>query len=221
MNGKNYSARKIPTDVLNARLVRNAEYSQTGLPLFDCSDSLPTELVSFKNAAQSEDAHEWVHFFEKDDRLELIWESPERWADRLNRFKGIISPDLSVYRDDPIYVQAWNTYRNRVLAHYFAEQGFKVIPNIRFGAKNSYTFCFDGVEVSKPVCVSTLGVLTSNEDRKVFQDGFDEMMVRLSPSTVIVYGQMPAGIFGKYQVAGVPFIHFDTDAQKARKRGDA
>ncbi len=221
MNYKNFSARRSPIDCVNARLVRNAEYSKTGLPLFECSSSIPTELISFKNAAQSKDAHEWVHFFENDARLELIWESPERWVDRLGRFRGIISPDFSVCRDDPLYVQGWNTYRNRVLAYHFSEHGFEVIPNIRLGAPNSYFFCLDGIEPHKPVCVSTLGVLASHEDRKSFQEGFAEMIKRLSPSSIIVYGQMPTDIFGQYQAAGIPFTHFDTDACKARKWRDA
>lgn len=221
MNNKNYSARTIPTDCSNARLLKNAKYSKTGLPLFECSDVIPAELVSFKNAAQSKDAHEWVHFYERDDRLEPIWESPELWARRLKSFKGIISPDLSVYRDDPLYVQGWNTFRNRALAHFFSEQGFQVIPNIRFGARKSYPFCFDGVEHNKPVCVSTVGVLTSYEDRKSFQEGFAEMLKQLTPSAVIIYGQMPPDSFGKYQAAGIPFIHFVTDAQKAKERRNA
>lgn len=219
MNNKNFSARKIPTDCSNARLLRGAEFSKTDLPLFECSNSIPTELISFKNAAQSKDAHEWIHFFEKDDRLEAIWESPELWANRLKRFEGIISPDLSVYRDDPLYVQGWNTFRNRTLAYFFSGQGYKVIPNIRFGAKNSYHFCFDGIEPNKPVCVSTLGVLASNEDRKFFKEGFSEMLKRLSPSAVIIYGQMPTDIFGEHQALGIPLIQFSTDVQKAKKRG--
>lgn len=218
MNNKNFSARKIPVDCINARLLKKAKYSKTDLPLFECSDSIPTELISFKNAAQSKDAHEWVHFFERDDRLEPIWESPELWGERLKRFEGIISPDLSVYRDDPLYVQGWNTFRNRTLAHYFYEQGHKVIPNIRFGVENSYSFCFDGIESNKPVCVSTLGMLASNDDRKFFKEGFAEMLKRLCPSTVIIYGQMPPDIFGEYQVLGIPFIQFSTDAQKAKRR---
>lgn len=219
MNNKNFSARKISTDCSNARLLRGAEFSKTDLPLFECSNSIPTELVSFKNAAQSKDAHEWVHFFEKDVRLEAIWESPELWADRLKCFEGIISPDLSVCRDDPLYLQGWNTFRNRTLAYFFSRQGYKVIPNIRFAAKNSYPFCFDGIESNKPVCVSTLGVLASKEDRKSFKEGFAEMLKRLCPSTVIIYGQMPPDIFGEYQALGVSFMQFFTDAQKAKKRG--
>ena len=221
MNNKNFSARRISTDCLNARLVRDAEYSKTDLPLFECSNSVPTDLISFKNSAQSQDAHEWVHFYEKDDRLESIWDSPELWADRLKRFEGIISPDLSVYRDDPLPVQFWNTFRNRMLAHYFSAQGFKVIPNIRFGAKESYPFCFDGVESNKPVCVSTLGMLVSHEDRKAFKEGFGEMLKQLSPSAVIVYGQMPSDVFDEYQSSGISFIQFNTDAQKAKKVGRA
>lgn len=218
---KNHSARSIATDCINARLVADAEFSKTGLPLFACSSSLPTELISFKNAAQSKDAHEWVHFFEQDIRLESIWDSPEKWAGRLNRFKGIISPDFSVCRDDPLYVQGWNTYRNRVLAYHFSKQGLEVIPNIRLGAQESYCFSLDGIESNKPICISTLGILSSKQDRKVFQDGFAETIKQLSPSAVIVYGQMPTDIFGKYQANGIHFIHFNTDAQKAKKRGEA
>ena len=220
MNNKEFSSRKLPVDCWNARLLTNAQYSETGLPLFECSNSLPLELISFKNASQSNDAHEWVHFYEKDERIELVWESPELWAERLRRFSGIISPDLSICRDMPLPVQNWNNYRNRTLAYFFAEQGFKIIPNVRFGAKDSYPFCFDGIESNKPVCVSTLGVLASYEDQKSFRDGFSEMLSLLTPCTVIVYGQMPAEIFGEYWATGIPFIQFDTDARKAKKRGN-
>ena len=218
MNNNEFSSHKPPKDCWNAHLLENAQYSKTGLPLFKCSESIPPDVVSFKNVSQSPDNSKWVHFYENDNLLELVWESPEFYTNNLRRFPGIISPDLSIYRDMPQPLQSFNNYRNRVLAHWFSEQGFNVIPNIRWGDENTYPFCFDGIEANKPVCVSTLGTLRHKEDRECFRRGFAEMVKRLSPSVIIIYGQMPADIFSDYQISGIPFSHFDTDAQKAQKR---
>lgn len=218
MNNKEFSSRRLPTDCWNAHLLDHAEYSKTDLPRFESSNTIPSGLISFKNASRSENKREWIHFYENDQRLELVWESPELWAKRLQGFSGMISPDLSVYRDMPLPVQIWNTYRNRVLAHYFSQQGFQVIPNIRFGSEETYSFCFDGIEPHKPVCISTLGVVSSLEDRKCLKKGLTELLIRLSPNVVMVYGQMPSDVFLEYQNAGVPFVHFNTDAQRAKER---
>lgn len=218
VNNHEFSPHKFPNDCWNAYLLENAQYSNTGLPLFECSEVVPSDVISFKNASQACDSNPWIHFYESDNLLELVWESPQFYVDKLKRFPGIISPDLSIYRDMPQPLQIFNNFRNRTLAHWFSEQGFKVIPNIRWGDESTYSFCFDGIEANKPVCVSTLGVLKHKEDRESFKRGFAEMVRRLSPSIIIVYGQMPADVFSDYQESGIPFIHFDTDARKAQKR---
>lgn len=222
MKDKNYSARTRTVDCWNAHLLKDAEYSKDlGLPLFKSASALPHDVISFKNISPFADTTKWVHFYASDNRLESVYESPEYWAKCLSKFDGIISPDLSVYYDDPISVQFFNTFRNRTLAYWFAKQGIPVIPNVRWGKENSYSFCFDGIEKNGAVCVSTCGVLVNKKDREIFRAGFDEMIKQLTPNTIIVYGQMPSDIFSRYLETDISFLHFNTDTQKAHDRGVA
>ena len=216
MNRKNYSARKKIPDCWNARLLNNAEYlSELEFPYFPAANSVPQEMLSFKNITPYVDNTQWIHFYGNDDRLEHVWENPEIWASKLKRFSGVISPDLSIYRDMPIPQQFYNVYRNRVLVHYFTQQGISVIPNIRWGDERSYKFAFEGITERGTVCISTFGIIADGQDREYFKRGLAEMLHRLSPSTVLVYGQMPSNIFDQYQNNGVRFVHFDADTQKA------
>lgn len=221
MKTKNYSARQQPTDCWNARLLECANYSDIWeLPLFPCANAVPTDLHSFRYISPTTDSASWIHFYGFDEYLEDVWENPEIWAMQLKRFAGVISPDLSIYRDMPLAQQLYNVYRNRVLAYWFAQQGIPVIPNVRCADKRSYDFVFDGIDRDSTVCVSTSGVLFDREDRNDFSCGFDAMMEALTPKTVLVYGSMPPDIFGKHLQGSTLFVQYDIDTQKAHQRGD-
>lgn len=220
MKGKNYSARKQPTDCWNARLLEYATYAgKLEFPIFPCANVIPTDLYSFRYLELSTSRKYWIHFFGSDQYLEDVWENPELWASRLNSFAGIISPDLSVYRDMPMVQQMYNVYRNRVLAHWFSQHGIPVIPNIRWADQRSYDFVFEGIPQNSTVCVSTSGILIDDEDRTAFRLGLDAMIKALTPQTVLIYGSMPLDIFGKYLNAGLHFVQYDTDTQKVHRGG--
>ncbi len=97
----------------------------------------------------------------------------------------MISPDFSLYRDLPLGVQLWNTYRGRAIGHWLARNGIEVIPNVRWGDERSYAFCFDGVQAGKPVAVGTYGCIGApfdrrhREDRLYFRKGLEAMLDRL------------------------------------------
>lgn len=220
MNNKRFSGRRPPKDCWHADLLRGAQYSErTDLPLFPASTHVPDKVVAFNKTTPFCDGNQWLHFFVDDCRIEAVWDNPEYYLSGIQRFAGIISPDLSIYRDLPIAWQFFNTYRNRALSFWFSKQGVPVIPNIRWGDERSYSFCFDGIEPHGVVCISSHGVLSNAEDRRYFSNGLDEMMARLSPATVLVYGAMPPDIFGKHHGQGTQFVHFESDVQRAHKGG--
>lgn len=180
MKNKTYSARRQPKDCWNARLLQNANYSEKWeFPLFPSANTTPTDLCSFRYIDPSVDSSNWIHFYGFDNYLEDVWENPELWANRLEQFAGIISPDLSIYRDMPFTQQLYNTYRNRVLARWFAQQGIPVIPNIRCADERTYAFAFEGIERNSTVCTSTSGILSNSKDRQSFSCGFDVMITTL------------------------------------------
>lgn len=75
-----------------------------------------------------------------------------------------------------------------------------MIPDVVWGDEQSFDYCFDGIPKHSTVAVSTVGVKNdkawNNKEGDMFKAGYDEMMKRLEPTTVIFYGSMIDGLEG-------------------------
>ncbi len=129
-----------------------------------------------------------AHFFLDDYRFERCWKSPDLQIEELQKYHGVLSPDFSLYTNYPGAMQIWQVYRNRWCAAYWQALGIKVIPTISWSDKTSYEFAFLGVEKSSVVAVSTVGVLNDENAKALFMQGFEEMIKRLEPSQILIYG---------------------------------
>ena len=158
----------------------------------------------------------WVMFYEHDVNFERLWHNPKQYLAKLKKFKGIISPDFSLYRNMPLCMQMWNTYRGRAIAVWLQNNGVEIIPNVRFNDERTYEFCFDGIEKFKTVAVGTHGCIKNRIDKDYFKDGLAEMVRRLSPRTIIVYGAAPDDIFKKYRDASINIMPFESEFSKSR-----
>ncbi len=96
--------------------------------------------------------------------------------------------------------------------------GVEIIPNVRFNDERTYEFCFDGIEKFKTVAVGTHGCIKSRIDRDYFKKGLSELVKRLSPKTILVYGAAPDDIFKKYLDMGINIISFESEFSKSRKQ---
>lgn len=208
-------------DVFHAFLVEKASYEgEIELPCIRTSSQLPNRLIPFSKAmsAAEKDFDQWVMFYEHDVKFERFWNRPHKYLERLKKFRGIISPDFSLYRNMPLVMQMWNTYRNRALAVWLQDNGIEVIPNVRFNDERTYEFCFDGIEKDKTVAVGTHGCIKLKEDKEIFKVGLNELVARLSPKTIIVYGATPKDILDEYAENGIEIIAFESEFSKSRKQ---
>ena len=208
-------------DVFHAFLVENADYDgYYELPVIRTSDHLPDKVITFSKAMSKtwDDFDCWVVFYEHDRDFERLWNKPRQYLDKLKKFKGVISPDFSLYRNMPLIMQMWNTYRSRAIAVWLQNNGVEVIPNVRFGDERTFSFCFDGVEENKTVAVGTHGCIKRKEDKIFFKIGLARMVQKLSPKTIIVYGSAPDSIFKPYKDMGINIIAFESEFSKARKQ---
>ena len=113
-------------DVFHAFLVENADYDgYIELPVIKTSDKLPKKVVTFSKAMTKSwtDFDCWVVFYEHDKEFERLWNNPKQYLDKLKKFKGVISPDFSLYRNMPLVMQMWNTYRGRAVACWLQNNG--------------------------------------------------------------------------------------------------
>lgn len=208
-------------DVFHSFLVEDADYEgYIELPKIKTSNLIPEKLVPFSKAMSKSwnDYDCWVMLYEHDVKFERLWNNPKRYLEKLKKFKGVISPDFSLYRNMPLVMQQWNTYRSRALAVWLQNNGIEVIPNIRFNDERTYDFCFDGIEKFKTIAVGTHGCIKSRVDKDYFKKGLAELVKRLSPKIIIVYGATPDDIFKVYKDARIEIISFESEFSKSRKQ---
>ena len=132
-----------------------------------------------------------VHFFIDDYLFQRAWHDPPRYALFLRSFPAVMTPDFSMFADYPRAVQIYNHWRKHQMGAYWQQAGMTVIPSIGWIGRDSYSWCFDGEPVGGTVAVSSVGTQKSKEGRRLFLDGYNEMMARLMPSKIIFFGDVP------------------------------
>lgn len=139
------------------------------------------------------DAHHlnrMVHFFLYDYKFERIWKKPDYDIEKLKRYRAVLSPDFSIYREMNPSMQLYNTFRNRWCGAYFASKGIRVIPTVSWGDENTFDFCFKGIPKGSVVAVSTYMVSEhgNHADQKdFFLKGYREMLRQIEPERIICY----------------------------------
>ncbi len=215
---KNNSSRSGCKDVFHAFLVKNAEYDgELEIPIIKPQDDLPNKLILFSKILGCKDYDQWVCFYEDDVSFERIWNRPERYLPILSKFKGVITPDFSLYRDMPLVMQQWNIYRGRAIGHWLQENGIHVIPNIRWGDERTYDAACLGISQRSTIAVGSHGCIKLTEERKQFAKGLDYVISKLHPKVIVVYGTAPEAVFGKFTESGTVIRRFNSEFDLSRK----
>lgn len=163
-----------------------------GIPRITPVECTVDNWISFNFAKTCEEPEiHGVHFFVDDYQFLRVWTQPEAQLERLKRFQAVCSPDFSTYTDFPQAIQIYNHYRKHWLGAYWQANGVTVIPTISWSDYSSFDWCFDGEPVGGMVAVSSVGTQHNPVSRELFITGYREMLNRLNPSTVIMYGNVP------------------------------
>lgn len=161
--------------------------------IYDCLSSarLP-ELVGFNYAKTTKDkANKGIHFFVDDYQFLRLWNNPQNYINLLSQFSLVLTPDFSMYTDFPKAMQIYNHYRKHWLGAFWQSEGITVVPTIGWSDGSSFDWCFDGEPIGGTVAVSSVGTQNSKAAKEMFLAGYDEMMKRLEPETIIFYGNVP------------------------------
>ena len=217
--------RKGCKDNFHAFMVKNAEYDgYYDIPYIpQKTDLIIKKLVPYdKTSNHIYEQGEVVHFYLDDQKFDGpkgIWnglsnnENYKRGFDlsRLNGASAIITPDFSLYLDMPRVMQIWNVYRSRAVGYYLTTLGYDVIPNVRWTDEESYNFAFAGLYKGQIVAVGTLGCSKSPNDKALLVNGFVEMIRRIEPRLVIVYGNICDELQYIIDKYNVKIIRFDSE----------
>ena len=117
----------------------------------------------------------YIHFYEHDTKFNDVLLSTNDYLDEFKKFKGVISPDCSLYLDMPLCLQIANTYMNRAIGSYLQSEGIYVIPNVRWSDERSYTttelpekFAFIGLPKNSILSIGTYGCIQGKNNKHYF-----------------------------------------------------
>ncbi len=170
------------------------------MPIIKNNNYIPKDIIGFNYAKTSKEKNVGIHFYLDDYQFERLWNNPKDYIEILKQYDCIFSPDFSLYMDMPIAMKIWNVYRSRLIGQYYQEQGIKVIPTLSWAEKETFKFCFDGIPQGSIVSISTIGVKRNKEALKIWKVGVDELIKKIKPSTILVYGGKLEYDYGDIQV---------------------
>ena len=173
-----------------------------------------------------EDHSEYIaHFYYDDYKFMSAWRDPDKYLDKLRQFKAVVTPNFSTYTDFPKVLQILACYRSNWCGAYWQFQGLDVIPDVCWGDRDSWDFCFDGIPKGGTVAISSVSVandpLFNGKEDTLFKDGFDEMVRRIEPETILFYGTMIDGCEGN--IINIPSYYAekrDYLNEKAKEKKD-
>jgi hypothetical protein len=134
-----------------------------------------------------------VHFWLDDYRFERVWSRPNDTLPAIQRAGTAFAPDFSLYRDWPLALQIFNTYRSRWCGAFWQDHGVAVIPTVSWSTPASYAFAFAGLPPGGMVAVSARG-FRDPDARRWFEQGYQAMVTQAQPSLVLVYGRLPPAL---------------------------
>ena len=218
-------------DIWNAFMLEGATFTEHDIPLCPTTaKELPVELITYEEARaiykkELERKHNdfkhpaYVCFYIDDykfDSTQGIWFGYKIAYRILQHFAGIITPYFSTCQDFPEPLKIYNTYRMRAFGYWYGKLGGNVINNVRWGTPETYTYCFNGIPKNSIVAIGTCGGSPRKLiDRKRFEDGLAEMVKKLNPHTIIVYGSAKYNCFEKLKIQGINIIEFPSRTARA------
>lgn len=158
-------------------IVKKQDLPIEDIMLIACSDTRAND--------NEENKKKGVHFFVDDYRFQGIYDQPDRSLERYSQYEFLLTPDFSIYADMNLWRQLESVAKNRWVGAYWQSKGKLVIPTISWGDARSFEFCFDGVE---PGGIVAVGMIGCKKSRTNFMRGYNEMLKRLSPVKIIVFG---------------------------------
>ena len=172
-----------------------------GIPEMQPTQTTGDKMLRFMDFGECVNPAEYIaHFYYDDYKFIQAWRDPNKYIDKLRKFKAVVSPDFSLYTDFPRALQILSCYRRQWCGAYWQSLGLDVIPDVVWGDKESFAYCFEGIPRRSTVAVSTVGVKKdetwNNKEGDLFKAGYEEMMNRLEPTTILFYGDMIEGLEG-------------------------
>lgn len=182
-------------------LFENHKYDKFKIPkmkritenMLDVAKISPLNIQNLSNKYNNGD--KLILFFRDDIHLEKYWSQPIKNIGLLQSAYAVATPDFTVHPQMQFPEYLHQIYKNRWLGCFWQECGIRAVPTVGWTTSEWDDLSFSGIEKGSVVVISTLG---SKSDKKYFMRGYNEMISRIAPPLVIVYGDMLPEMTGRF-----------------------
>ncbi len=133
--------------------------------------------------------------FSPDKKLDRLWNNTLDYIPLLTGCEAVCTLDYSISPAMPFPWFKQYIFRSRYTGSLWQHHKINVIPSVPWCYPDTYDICFSSIEPGGIVIISSLG---AHNHPKVFLDGFNAMKYALTPSLIIVYGDIIKGMRGRF-----------------------
>lgn len=144
----------------------------------------------------------WYHCFTSEKYFHRLFNCFDEYEPLLQKSKGLISADFSLYRDYPEKFLIDYCRSNRMIDYALQQAGIPMITTAGFAGESSWNWCFDGLPANSTVAVTTNTLRKDPEANRLFVGGINVMVEKIQPTAIVVCGKCPDWIAKKF-----PNIH--------------
>lgn len=161
---------------------------------FSKVQSLNVQNLSIKN----NNTRKLVLGFSHDNKIARFYNNPRKYVPLFQSAYAVATPDYSLHPQMDVVSYLNQIYKNRWLGCFWQEHGIMALPCVGWTTKEWDDLSFAAIETGSVVVISTLGC---KRDVDFFMRGYNEMIRRIEPPLIIVYGDMLSEMRGR-------FVHF-------------
>ena len=140
-------------------------------------------------------SYKFVLGFSHDDKIERFYNNPFKYVPRFQSAYAVAPPDYSLHPQMSLTTYLHQIHKNRWLGCFWQEHGIIALPSVGWTIEALDDLSFVGIEKGSIVVISTLG---SKRDVDFFMRGYNEMVRRIEPPFIIVYGDMLPEMTGRF-----------------------
>jgi len=177
-----------------------------------------TEDVIPFNALMSYEGNDvFCHCFVDDYQFNRLYRNFDKYIPYIQRTKAMASTDFSMYRDYSLEHQIWNCRKNRAVAYAMQKiKGLNMIPTAGFGGPDTWSWCFDGLPTRSSLAITTNGVRSDPEARRLFIGGVNALVFQKKPTALVICGEIDKWIYNKYQ--GLKIVRIPSFSEQWNER---
>lgn len=209
------SVKKQVRDDFQAFLVEDASFtSSEDYPIIEnwmISKEFPDKIIPFNKIKKVKDIKDYyICFYCRDIDFNKIRRSPRRYIKMLQKSKGIIGLDYSVYIDMPRVVQKKQMFDNLALTYFFGNHGIKVIPNVRYGIKEISKEFLEAIPKNELIAIGTYGCIKTVEQQNVWFEELLHIIDIINPSGIVIYGSLPIDLQNWLRLYNIKFKIYES-----------